>query len=117
MCFAIGAVFAVVSSFLDIPFWVQVLVFVICSTVSVFAVRPFVMKYLHVKGNERVSNVDALIGRVGTVIQNISGHQSGYVKIDGDEWKAVSATGEEIAEGDKVRVISRESIIVTVEKA
>ena len=35
-------------------------------------------------------------------------------KVDGDEWKAVSNSTESISKGQKVEIISRESIIVTV---
>ena len=35
--------------------------------------------------------------------------------IDGDDWKAVSADGSAIAQGTPVRVVGRESIIITVE--
>ena len=38
----------------------------------------------------------------------------GYVKVDGDEWKAVSDSNEPISKGRKVEIIGRESIIVTV---
>ena len=117
MCFAIGGACAIVSSLLAIPLWMQVLVFIIASTISVFAVRPFVMKYLHPKHESRLSNADALIGREGRMIEPITEHSAGYVRIDGDEWKAVSSDGKPIKNGDMVRVVARESIIVTVERA
>jgi membrane protein implicated in regulation of membrane protease activity len=69
---------------------------------------------LHKSGEDRVSNIDALIGRVGTVIESIEPDGSGYVKVDGDEWKAVSNSTELIYKGQKVEIIGRESIIVTV---
>jgi membrane protein implicated in regulation of membrane protease activity len=72
------------------------------------------MERLHKGGENRVSNIDALIGRVGVVIESIEPDGSGYVKIDGDEWKAVSNVTEPISKGQKVEVIGQESIIVTV---
>lgn len=116
MCFAIGAVFSVFSSFLGIPFWMQVIVFAVFSTLCIFFVRPFAVKYLHRGEDKRASNVDALIGRVGTVIDAIEADGSGYVKIDGDEWKAVTPDGSAIDKGAKVKVVSMESIVVTVVK-
>jgi membrane protein implicated in regulation of membrane protease activity len=116
MCFAIGAACAIVASLFPIPFGLQVLVFIIFSAISVFGVRPFVMKYLHPKHETRLSNADALIGREGRVIEPITDHSAGYVRIDGDEWKAVSIDGGPIENGAAVRVVSRESIIVTVER-
>lgn len=116
MCFAIGAAGAIVFSLFAIPFWAQVLTFIIISAISVFAVRPFVVKYLHPEDRERVSNADALIGREGLVIEPIVAGESGYVRIDGDEWKAVTGDGEPVELGAKVKVVGRESIIVTVVK-
>jgi membrane protein implicated in regulation of membrane protease activity len=40
---------------------------------------------------------------------------NGYVKIDGDQWKAVSNSDTDIPVGTTVRVIGRESTIITVE--
>ncbi len=115
MCFALGAVCSIVASLLGLPLWAQVVVFAIATTLSVFAVRPFVMRYLHRGQDERLSNADALMGRQGRVIEAIPQGGSGYVRIDGDEWKAVT-TGDAIEVGEQVRVTNRESIIITVEK-
>ena len=69
---------------------------------------------MHAAGEERLSNADALIGRIGIVIEPILADGSGYVKVDGDEWKAVSNVPETIEKGSKVEIIARDSIIVTV---
>lgn len=116
ICFAIGAACVVVASLLGLPLWVQVLVFAVFSAVSVYGVRPFVYKYLHREDAGRASNADALIGREGVVVEPITPQGAGYVRIDGDEWKAVIAGSEPLDKGARVRVVARESIIVTVEK-
>ena len=114
MCFAIGAACSIVISLVETPFWLQVLVFAIASAVCVFCVRPFAIKYLHPHHADRVSNADALIGREGLVIEPITPEKPGYVKVDGDEWRAVTKDGESIAVGTTVKIIARDSIIVTV---
>lgn len=114
MCFAIGAACSILVSLFATPFWLQVLVFAIASAVCVFAVRPFAIRYLHPDHADRQSNADALIGREGTVIEAITPETPGYVKVDGDEWRAVTADGSAIAKGALVRIVARESIIVTV---
>lgn len=116
MCFAIGAACAIIASLLCFPFWMQVVVFIVFSTLSIFAVRPFVLRYLHSHEDGRLSNADALIGREGLLIEPITEQSAGYVRVDGDEWKAVSADGSDIEKGAMVRVVGRESIIVTVER-
>ena len=115
MCFAIGAVGAVAVSLMDTPLWLQVLVFSAISAVSVFCVRPLLVKCLHPVQKERLSNASALVGRQGVVIEPISAERPGYVRVDGDEWRAVTADGTMIERGVNVRIIAMNSIVVTVE--
>lgn len=112
-CFAIGAFVSIFTSFF-LPFWAQVLIWALFSILSIWLIRPRLIERLHKSGDNRISNIDALIGRVGTVIEPIEPGGSGYVKVDGDEWKAVTNETELISKGQKVEIISRESIIVTV---
>lgn len=115
MCFAIGAACSIVVSLFATPFWVQVLVFAVASALCVFCVRPFAVRYLHPSHADRTSNADALIGRDGIVIEPITAEKPGYVKVDGDEWRAVTADGIGVAKGTLVRIVGMDSIIVTVE--
>lgn len=112
-CFAIGAFVSIFTSFL-LPFWAQVLIWALFSILSIWLIRPRLIERLHKSGDNRISNIDALIGRVGTVIEPIEPGGSGYVKVDGDEWKAVTNETELISKGQKVEIIGRKSIIVTV---
>lgn len=116
-CFGIGALCSTLSVFVGIPFWAQVLVFAVLSVLSVRLLRPRLVAMLNAKGHHRVSNADALIGRIGTVSETIKAGDYGRVKIDGDDWKACSHDTADIAVGDKVRVVGRESIIIEVERA
>ena len=116
ICFAIGAVgAAIVSPFVGI--YAQLLVFALITLVSIFTVRPFALKYLYKGGkNVRPSNADALIGQMGVVSETIQAGGFGRVDIGGDNWKAVSTSEEDIPQGSRVRVVGRESIIITVEQ-
>lgn len=114
LCFAIGAAVSIVLSFFGVAFWLQVLVFALSSSLCVFAVRPVVVRCLHGSRRVRASNADALLGRQGTVTDPITAQKPGYVKIDGDEWRAVSQDGMPVERGKLVRVVSRDSIVVTV---
>ena len=77
--------------------------------------RPFALRYLHKNDDHRVSNGDALIGQTGRVSKTIPAGGDGRVAIGGDDWKAISNSKEPIPVGTAVRVVSRESIIITVE--
>ena len=111
--FSIGAVFAVISEVCGLSIYWQIFIFAIFSLLSVLFVRPVALLYLHKNDPNKPSNADALLGRTGKVTEPISAGQSGYVQIDGDMWKAVSQ--QSIAVGETVRVIGRESTIITVE--
>lgn len=115
MCLAIGATGAAITAPFANLYW-QIGVFAIVSLFSLFQVRPFVLRYLHNNEEKRVSNADALLGRKGRVSETIPAGGFGYVAIDGDQWRAVAANDEEIAEGTRVKIVSRESTIVTVEQ-
>ena len=63
-----------------------------------------------------MSNADAIIGRTGRVSAAIEAGGYGRVAIDGDDWKAQSADGSQVEKDAWVKVIGRDSIIITVEK-
>ena len=116
ICFAIGACgAAVVSPFSGI--YVQLAVFAMVTALSIFQVRPFALRYLHRGETERKSNADALIGQSGMVSEAIAPGGYGRVAICGDVWKAKAVTPEAIPAGTRVRVVGRESTIITVERA
>lgn len=114
-CFAIGALCAMLTSFFCAPLWLQVLVFALCSVLSIIFIRPSLLRHVH-NHKERLSNADALIGRTGTVIEPIAPEGFGYVKVDGDEWKAQTHADTTINVGETVRIVARDSIIVRVER-
>lgn len=115
-CFAIGALMSIVASVIGLPFWMQVVVWAVCSVLSIWLIRPHLVHAIHKGADERKSNAEALIGQVGEVSQTIMAGGYGRVKLDGDDWKAEApSVHEDIAVGNKVRVVGRESIILQVE--
>lgn len=116
-CFAIGALVAILASVLPVPFWLQVLVWAVASLLSIWLIRPRLLRLLHRGAHDRKSNADALVGREGVVVEPIAPDGYGYVKVDGDEWKARTRGSDAFAMGERVRIVGRDSIIVTVERA
>lgn len=112
-CFAIGCIAAVVSTAFG-GIYVQISVFIVVSTLSIFMVRPFALRWLNNGGDNRKTNADALIGCKGIVSQAIGAGGYGRVAVGGDDWKAESESGEAIAEGTRVVVTGRESVIIKV---
>ena len=115
ICFSIGAIFASITAALGGNIYWQLVVFAVFTLISLFWVRPFAQRYLHKGEDNRVSNADALLGRQGRVVETVKADSYGRVQIDGDFWKAVTNETADIPEGTNVRVVSRESTIITVE--
>lgn len=114
-CFGIGALVAMTASLFCVPFWMQVIVFAVFSVVSIYILRPRLVALLNRNQDNRLSNADAIIGRVGEVSETIISGGYGRVKLDGDDWKAQSDCLQNLVVGSKVRIVGRDSIIVKVE--
>jgi len=115
ICFSIGALFALVAAAFGVGIYWQIAIFALFSLLAIFTVRPVALRYLHKNEPNKPSNADALLGRTGRVTEAIPADGTGYVQIDGDLWKAVSNTKTPIEQGVSVRVVGRESTIITVE--
>ena len=114
ICFSIGAFFAAIAAALGMGIYVQLLTFAVFTLISLFWVRPFAQRYLHKGEDNRVSNAEALLGRQGRVVETVKADGFGRVQIDGDIWKAVTNEQDDIPKGTNVRVVGRESTIITV---
>jgi len=117
LCIAIGALGGSLTAAMGLGIVPQLISLALCSLLSIYFIRPVALRYLHRNDPDRPSNADALIGREGHVSQDIEAGGFGRVAIDGDDWKAVAADGTYIPRNTKVRVVGRESIIITVERA
>ncbi len=116
ICFSIGALCTLLTSLVADVIWVQIVVFAICSVLSIMLIRPRILHAIHPKEMQRESNADAIIGRIGIVSEAIPQDGYGRVKLDGDDWKAQGEDGSAIALGCRVQILSRESIILTVKQ-
>ena len=117
ICISFGSIFGAIVSAFDMGLQWQFLAFAVGTILSFFTIRPVVQKFLYRKSREVKTNVDALIGRRAIVSERIGGElHPGRVKVDGDDWKAISINNEVIEEGEAVEITSINSIIVTVKK-
>ena len=114
LCFAIGAAVSAILAGCGASLTVQIILFAVVSALSLLLVRPALIKKLHKPHRERLSNAEAMIGKTGRVSETIEAGGYGRVAVDGDDWKAVSANGEAIEAGTRVRIVKMDSIIVTV---
>ena len=111
--FAAGALAAMIAALLGAALWLQVLLFLAVSTLTLLALRPLCRKYL--RPRLTATNVDSVIGSIGLVtapIDNLSA--VGQVKLGAMEWSARSSSGDPIPAGTRIRVDRIEGVKVFV---
>ena len=100
-----GAIVAAIIAYSDGPLWLQIVAFIVVSTILLLVIRPFAKKHLAI-GQEK-TNTDSLIGRTEKVLTTIDNNAgTGMLKLGDVEWRAVSDDGSVIPEGTLV-VIQR----------
>ncbi len=106
--FGVGALAAALAGLVGISMPFQFLIFVIVSVGLTAASRTIFVNYFsrEKSGNDLKSGVDALPGKIGTVVSSSTGAlKEGAVKVFGSTWTAFPIEGEEPLEaGDRVRV-------------
>lgn len=119
-CLAVGCLVAMLLSLLGVGLDVQLIGLAIGTVVAFVAFAPMIKRWrLHdrIDNDDRaLSNMDALRGREVPVIEAIPGNGGlGRVKVDGDRWQARTVDGSAVAEGERVKIVGFESIILEVE--
>lgn len=110
----IGALLAMVTSFITDSILIQALVFIITSTLLLIFTRPLVDKFIKIP-KEVKTNAYSIIGKKGIVISKINNIEGvGQIKIDGDVWSAKSATDEDIPENTEVEIVEIDGVKAVV---
>jgi membrane protein implicated in regulation of membrane protease activity len=114
-CLALGCVAAGVTSYFGHGVEIQLLSFSIGTLISLFGIRPLMLKYGHRKNNKVQTNTGALIGKIGKVVEIIddSRHQ-GRVIVEGDNWRAETKSDQIVGIDEKVEVLEVNSTMLTV---
>ncbi len=100
----IGALIAMIVSFFIDNLIIQTAVFVISSTILIFATKPLVNKFVKNKDSIK-TNVDSLVGKTGIVTKNIDSlNQVGQIKVGGETWSAIGDNGINIEKGTQIIV-------------
>lgn len=116
-CLSVGCLLAAVGSGFELSMAWQLGLFALGTFIGFIFIRPFVLKLMNKKTNNNVAtNMDNLIGRKAVVTERIEKEGFGRVKVDGDDWKARMEDDGEAEVGEKVTIVSNESIILTVKK-
>ena len=112
--FAVGALGALIAAGFGAALWLQVVVFLALSGVTLLLVRPLAKKFLTPR--YQATNADRVIGKTAIVIQDIDNIEGkGQVNISGQIWSARSQQAVVIPAGTEVKVLRIEGVKVFVE--
>jgi len=119
--FGIGALAAALAGFIGIDsLFIQFMIFAVVSIGLTAASRTIFINYFSREktGESLRSGVDALPGKIGTVVSSSKGAlQEGAVKVFGSTWTAYPAAGEPPLEaGERVCVDSVEGASIYVKR-
>lgn len=111
--FAVGSLGALLCALVGGGIWVQIIVFLVLSGLSLALVRPLAKKFL--TPGYSATNADRVIGQEAVVTQTIDNLRGqGQVNITGQTWTARSQDDTVIPEGALVRVLRIEGVKVFV---
>lgn len=117
LSFSIGAVgaFILLKCGASIP--VQIITFLVVSGLSIWLLKPLRERFL--KKNIVKTNVDAIIGEVGVVVEEINNnaHSYGAVRVKGLVYTALSHDEEPIQKDEKIIVERVDGVKLIVRKA
>ena len=113
--FAAGALTALIAAALHAPVWLQAVLFIVVSGVTLVATRPLVKKIT--KRKSQSLNADRCIGETAVVTEDIDNVlATGAVKVNGVVWTARSAGGEKIEKDKKVIIEKIEGVKLIVKE-
>ncbi|MBR3646599.1 MAG: NfeD family protein [Lachnospiraceae bacterium] len=113
--FALGSLVAYFAHLLGAGTWVQMVLFIIISVVSMILIRPIAIRTL--KNKNVKTNVDAIAGKKVKVLKTINNIEAaGEVLIDGIEWTARTEDDTVIEKDEIVEVVRIEGVKAIVKK-
>lgn len=118
---AIGSLGGLISGLFGLPWWAQLAVAAVLSILLLFLLRPPLLHALRRGGDPTRSNVDALLGQEGRVVQSFGDDGKGLVKLaNGEVWTSrLAPTGAapasaHIEPGERVLVTAIEGATAIV---
>ncbi|MBX2973692.1 MAG: NfeD family protein [Flavobacteriales bacterium] len=109
LCLGIGCIGASATAALGGGIALQLAAFSVFSLVSIFTIRPLLMKRMWNAPDVKM-NMDALAGQRGRVTQDFDpGLRLGRVSAAGDDWRAECVSDKALRVGDLVEVVRVES--------
>jgi membrane protein implicated in regulation of membrane protease activity len=118
---AVGCLAAGIAGLLPSGLVGQILVFTGGSLLSLFGLRPvLVRRFLHSRGTEVRTNVEALVGKSGVVVKRFDPvTRIGRVVVDGEDWRGTlleAGSGATLEPGARIIVVQVDGSTLVVEK-
>ena len=111
--FAVGAMGGLLTAVLGGEIWLQVVVFLLLSAVTLILVRPAAAKLL--TPGISPTNADRVLSQIALVTEeNDNIAETGQVKLFGQVWTARSENGDVIPVQSRVRILRIEGVKVFV---
>lgn len=108
--FMFGAVSAMLTAAFGANVFVQLVVFIVVSTVLLIVTRPLARKILK-QDEKATTNADRIIGETGIITEEVCNIENrGQVMVLGQCWSAKSETGEIIPSGEMVTILNIEGV-------
>ena len=112
----IGSLLAMVTSFITDSILIQVIVFVITSTLLLIFTRPLVNKFIKIP-KEVKTNAYSIIGKKGIVVKAINNIEGdGQIKVDGEVWSAKYNEDEIIPKDTEIEIVDIDGVKAVVQK-
>ncbi len=112
--FALGAVVMIFLSFTPISFAVQILIWLVISSVLLYFTRPYFIKKL--KAGREKTNADSLVGKKAPVVKTITKYEKGEIKINGLVWGAKTEADDELEKDSECEIVRIEGATAVVKK-
>lgn len=110
---AIGALFAMITSFFTSNIIIQTAVFVIISAILIPLTKPFVDRFT--KKDSVPTNSYSLINKKGIVIKDINPTLgTGLVKVNGETWSAKTENEVSISKDTEVEILAIDGVKLIV---
>lgn len=114
--FAFAAFITGIVSFISDNWLLQLGVFITVSFLGIIFGRNTLEQWFKVNKEIRPSTIDALIGKKGIVIKDVTITEKGLVKIDGEIWTAKTDEDVNFLAGDRVIIAKIEGVTVIIKK-
>jgi len=111
--FAFGALAALLASLFGAELWLQIILFLVVTVVSLLATRPLTKR---LRGKKVPTNADRCVGQTVVVLEDIDNiNGTGLIKVEGQIWTARTADGNLVPAGDFVRTLEIQGAKLLVE--